>query len=53
METVNMKIFNFRDEVVRGWRSMRNMPNIIQRRVGSTALSKETAVEVKEGKMKK
>ena len=31
MENVIMKNFNFRDAVVRGWRSRRNMPSIIQR----------------------
>ena len=38
MENVIMKNFNFRDEVVRGWRSRRCMPSIIQSRIG---LSKE------------
>ena len=31
--------FNFRDEVVRRWRSRRNIPSIIQSRVGSKGLS--------------
>ena len=65
LENVIIKIFNFRDEVVRGFRSRRNMPSIIQRRVGSKALSEEFSlrerrdscgailVEVKEGEMKK
>ena len=40
MENV-MKIFYFRDEVVRGLRSRRNIPSIIQSRVGSKGLSEE------------
>ena len=40
-ENVMKKNFNFRDEVVRGWRSRRNMPSIIHSRVGSIALSEE------------
>ena len=61
-ENVIMNNFLFRDEVVRGWRSRRNIPSIIQSRVGSKCLSKEFCfrerqlwsrlVEVKEGKMK-
>ena len=39
MENVIMENLNFRDEVVRGWRSMR--PSIIQSRVDSKDLSKE------------
>ena len=38
---VIMKIFNFKDEVVRGCRSRKNMPSIIQSRVGSKGLSEE------------
>ncbi|ORD92991.1 hypothetical protein ECANGB1_1990 [Enterospora canceri] len=41
LENVMIKNFNFRDEVVRGWRSRRNMPSIIQSRVGSKGLSEE------------
>ena len=41
MENVIMKNFKFRDEVVRGWRSRKNMLSIIQSRVGSNSLSKE------------
>ena len=41
MENVIMKNFNFRDEIVRGWRSRRNVPSIIQSRVGSKGLSEE------------
>ena len=41
LENVIMKNFNFRDKVVRGWRSRRNMPSIIQSRVGSKGLSEE------------
>ena len=41
MKDVIMKNFNFRDEVVRGLRSRRNMPSIIQSRVGSKGLSEE------------
>ena len=41
MENVIIKNSNFRDEVVRGWRSRRNMPSIIQSRVGSKGLSEE------------
>ena len=44
MENVAMKNFNFRDEVVRGWRSMRNMPSIIQSRVDDKGLSVEFRV---------
>ena len=40
MENFMIKNFNFRDEVVRGWRSRRNMPSITQIRVGSKRLSK-------------
>ena len=32
---------NFRNEALRGWKSRRNMPDIIQSRVGSKCLSKE------------
>ena len=64
MENIIMKNFNFRDEVVRGWKSRRNMTSIVQSRVGSKDLSEEFSfrerrqlwshlVEVKEGKMKK
>ena len=35
LENVIIKNFNFRDEVVRGWRSGRNIPSIIQSRVDS------------------
>ena len=38
---IKIKNFNFRDKVVRGWRSRRNMPCIIQSRVGSKGLSEE------------
>ena len=41
LENVIIKNFNFRDEVVRGWRSKRNMPSIIQSRVGSKGLSEK------------
>ena len=41
MENIIMMNFNFRDEVVRGWRSKRNMPSIIQSTVGSKDLSEE------------
>ena len=41
MENVIMKNSNFRDEVVGGWRCKRNMPSIIQSRVGSKGLSEE------------
>ena len=40
-ENVIIKNLNFRDEVVRGWRSKRNMPSIIQSRVGRIGLSEE------------
>ena len=36
-----MKNLNFRDEVIRRWRSRRNMPSIIQSRVGRKGLSEE------------
>ena len=39
LENVMIKNFNFRFEVVRGWRSRRNMPSIIQSRVGSKEFS--------------
>ena len=39
LENVIIKNFNFRDEVVRGWRSKRNMYSIIQSRVVSKGLS--------------
>ena len=38
MENVIIKNLNSRDEVVREWRNRRNMPSIIQRRVGSKCL---------------
>ena len=41
MKIVIMKNFYFRNEVVREWMSRRNMPNIIQSRVGSKGLSKQ------------
>ena len=41
LENVIIKNFSLWDEVLRGWRSRRNMPNIIQSRVGSKYLSKE------------
>ena len=41
LKNVILKNFNFNYEVVRGWRSKRNMPSIIQSRVGSKGLSKE------------
>ena len=40
MENVIMKNFNFRDEVVGGW-SRKNMPSIIQSRIGNKGLSEE------------
>ena len=41
MENVIIKNFNFKDEVVRGWRSRRNMSSIMQSRVSSKSLSEE------------
>ena len=41
LEKVIMNNFKFRDEVVRGWRSSRNMPSIIQSRVDSKGLSED------------
>ena len=41
LENVIIKNFYFRDEVVRGLRSRRNMPSIIQSRVGSKGLREE------------
>ena len=41
LKNVIIKNFNFRDEVVRGWRIRKNMPNTIQSRVGSKSLSEE------------
>ena len=41
LENVIIKNFNFRDEVIKGWRSRRNMPSIIQSSVGSKGLSEE------------
>ena len=41
MQNVIMKNFNFRDEVVRGWRNKRNISTIIQSRVDSKDLSEE------------
>ena len=41
LENVIMKYFDFRDEVVRGWRSKSIMPSIIQGRVGSKGLSED------------
>ena len=41
LENVIIKNFSYRDEVVRGWRSRRNMPSIIQNRVGSKGLIEE------------
>ena len=38
---VIIKNFNFRDGVAREWRSRRNMPSIIQSRVGSKSLNEE------------
>ena len=38
---VVIKFKNFNDDVVRGWQNMRNMPSIIQIRVGSKGLSKK------------
>ena len=40
-ENVIMKNSSFRDEVVRGWESRRNMPSIIQKIVDSKGLSEE------------
>ena len=65
IKNVIMKNLNFKNEVVRGWRSRRNMPNIIQSGVGSKGLSKEFSfrerkdsygaiwLKLKDGKMKK
>ena len=58
MENVIMKNFNFRDEVVRGWRIRRNMPSIIPSTVANKGLSEEFSFRerrdsCKEGKMKK
>ena len=41
LENVIVQIIYFRDEVVRGWRSRRNMPSIIQSRVGSKDFCEE------------
>ena len=41
LENVIIKNFDFRDEVVRGWRSRKNTPCIIQSRVDSKGLSEE------------
>ena len=41
MENFIVKNFNFRDEVVRGWRNRRNMPSIIKSRVDSKDLNEE------------
>ena len=41
LENVIIKNFNFRDVVVRGWRSRTTIPSIIQSRVGSKGLSEE------------
>ena len=41
LENIMKKNFNFKDEVVRGWRSMKNMPNIIQSRVDIKGLTEE------------
>ena len=41
MKNVIMKNLNFRNKVVRGWRSRRNMPSIIQSRVDSKGLNEE------------
>ena len=41
LENIIIKNFSLRDEVVRGWRHRRNMPNIIQSRVGNKGLSEE------------
>ena len=41
MENVIMKHFDFKNEVVRKWRSRRNMPSIIQNRVSIKCLSEE------------
>ena len=38
MENVIIKNFIFKDEIVRRWRSRKNMPNFIQNRVGSKNL---------------
>ena len=47
LENVIIKNFSFRDEVVKGWRSRRNMPSIIQNRVGSKSLSEELSFREK------
>ena len=44
LENVIIKNFNLRDEVIRGWRSRRNMPSIIQSRVGSKGLSEKFSI---------
>ena len=41
LENVIIKNFNYRDEVIRGWKSRRNMSSIIQSRFGSKGLSEE------------
>ena len=41
LENAIIKNFNFTDEVVKGWRNRKNMPSIIQIRVGSKGLSEE------------
>ena len=41
MENVIKENFNYRDEVVRDWRSMRSMPIIIQSRLANMGLSVE------------
>ena len=41
LENIIIKSFNFRDKLVRVWRSRRNMPSIIQSRVGRKGLSEE------------
>ena len=44
MENAIMKNLNFRGEVVRGWRSRRNMPSIIQSKVGSKGFNEESSL---------
>ena len=41
LENVIIKNFNFRNEVVGGWRSRRNMPSVIESKVGSKGLNED------------
>ena len=49
MENVIKKNFDFRDKIVIEWRSRRNMPSIIQSRVGSKGLSGEFSLRKRKG----